>query len=69
MIDIVELGALRRLHRGALWADGVTRDQHDTLIRLCGRDLAEAVNVGASHKFKPGGVFFRITDSGREALK
>lgn len=68
MIDIVDLGALRRLHRGALWDDGVTRDQHDTLIQLCARKLAESVKVEPAHKFKPGGVFFRITDAGREAL-
>jgi len=67
-LDIVELGMLRRLGQGALWADGVTTDQHDTLIRLCARKLAVSVSVKQHHKFKRGGVFFAITDEGRERL-
>lgn len=66
-LDVAELGALRRLARGTIWADGVTTDQHDTLIRLCGHKLAETAKV-EPHRHKRGGVFFRITDQGKEQL-
>lgn len=66
-IDIVERGGLQRLGRGTLWADRVTTDQHDTLIRLCAKGLAESVKAEPK-RHAPGGVFFRITDVGRAEL-
>lgn len=66
-MDVVETGMLRRLGRGTVWSDGVTSDQRDTIMRLCAKKLAESVKV-EPHRHKPGGVFFRITDAGREAL-
>jgi len=66
-LDVAELGALRRLARGALWTDGVTTDQRALLMQLCAHGFAETVKV-EPHRHKRGGVFFRITDQGKEAL-
>lgn len=64
MIDVVERHALKSLSRRVVWDDDLAPDQHDTAIRLCAKGLAESVKVEPAHKFKRGGVFFRITDKG-----
>ena len=67
-LDVAELGALRRLARGTLWADHLAPDQHAVVMQLCAHKLAESVSVQKAHRTKRGGVFFRITDQGKEQL-
>lgn len=66
-LDVVELGALKRLGKGPRWDDAVSNEDRTTILRLCGKGLAESVKIDPT-RHKRGGVFFRITNQGMAEL-